>query len=112
MSASKRLTGKDAPLSKRQQKLVVNVRRAKLMYLERNEDGTFDIDYVAQQEKEPARLKAELAATIPKNGMAYWENIGGIAYAFVCDKKTGEHLGLVCDCGFKGFTEANRCPCR
>ena len=95
----------------KKQKLVISVRRAELMVLERNEDGTFDIEYVARQERTPARLKAELAATIPQNGMAYTENVGGIDYIFVCDKKTGNHLGYVCDCGFRSYTE-NGSPCR
>ena len=111
MSAITRFTGKDAPLTKKRKKIVVSVRRAELMELIRNEDGTFDIEYVARQEIEVARLKAELAATIPLNGMAYVEYVGGIDYIFVCDKKTGEHLGIVCDCGFRSFDE-DGCPCK
>jgi len=112
MSAMTRFAGKDAPLTKRRKKLVVRVDRAELMAMTRNEDGTFDIEYVARKEIEPVRLEPELAATIPKNGMAYCEYIGGIGYVFVCDKKTGEHLGFMCDCRFRSFHEDNKCPCK
>ena len=95
----------------RRQKFVVSVCRAELMVLTRNEDGTFDLEYIDRQEKEPARLSPALKATIPKNGLAYDENVGGIDYTFVCDKKTGEHLGYVCDCGFRPFWE-DKTPCR
>ena len=95
----------------RHQKFVVSVRRTELVELIRNEDGTFDLEYVARQEKEPARLSAALAATIPPNGMPYIEYVGGIDYTFVCDKRTGEHLGFVCDCGFRSYLETSS-PCK
>ena len=112
MSAITLHTGKDAPRTtrKRKQKIVVSVRRAELMVLTRNEDGTFDIEYVDRKEKAPVILAPALQATIPKNGMAYEENVGGIGYIFVCDKKTGEHLGYVCDCGFRSYLENGSCP--
>ena len=90
---------------------MVSVRRAELMVLTRNEDGTFDLEYVDRQEKAPAVLRPALQATIPMNGMAYEENVGGIDYIFVCDKKTGEHLGFVCECGFRPFWE-DKPPCQ
>ena len=111
MSAITLHTGKDAPRTKRKQKFVVSVRRAELMVLTRNEDGTFDIEYVDRQEKAPVILAPALQATIPKNGMAYEENVGGIDYIFVCDKKTGVHMGFVCDCGFRSYLE-NCSPCK
>ena len=95
----------------RNQKFVVSVRRAELMVLTRNEDGTFDLEYTARQDKTPARLSAALAETIPKNGVPYYENVGGIDYTFVCDKRTGEHLGTVCHCGFRSYLEDSS-PCK
>ena len=95
----------------RRQKFVVSVRRAELMVLTRNEDGTFNLEYTDRQEKAPVILRPPLKATIPPNGFVYEENMGGINYIFVCDKKTGEHLGIVCDCGFRSYLEDST-PCR
>jgi hypothetical protein len=108
-----RLSGKDAPLTKRRKKISVTAHRAEISYMTRNEDGTFDITYVARREVEPAKLEPALAATIPKNGMVYWETIGGIDYPYVFDKKTGESLGYVCECGFRSpFKDYPPCESR
>ena len=95
----------------RNRKFVVSVRRAELLVLTLNKDGTFDLSYVDRQGKEPARISAAHAATIPPNGMPYYEYVGGIDYTFVCDKSTGEHLGILCDCGFRSYLETSS-PCK
>ena len=95
----------------RRQKFVVRVRSAELLELTWNEDGTFDLEYKARQKKEPAILRPSLESTIPPNGVAYIENVGDDQYIFVCDKETGEHLGMVCDCGFRSCKEW-KAPCR
>ena len=95
----------------KRQKFVVSVRRAELMVLTRNADGTFDLEYAARKDRTPAKLSATVAATIPPNGVPYCEDVGGVDYTFVCDKKTGAHLGFVCDCGFRSYFDTRR-PCK
>jgi len=89
----------------KQQKISTSARIVELRTLTRNADGTFDIEYVELLDMTPAQLSPKHMATVPENGVPYWQEIGGIPYAFVCDRKTGEHLGIVCDCGFRSYTE-------
>jgi hypothetical protein len=81
-------------------KVKVKIRNATLNSLSRNGDGTFDIRYTILQEQQSADLASEIAESIPKEGLAYYRKIRGVDYTFVCNQKTGEHMGCVMPCGF------------